>query len=194
MGVIDNHVLVLNRSWVPVAVTTVQSAVVKVFSGGAKFLDENYQLHTADEWMKLPVLEGKPALHSPSCQMKTPEVIMLLKYDEVPKRSLTFSRYKVFKRDRYTCQYCGDQPGVKDLTIDHVVPRAAGGTTNWENCVTACEECNRKKADAHPIPKGMKLKTVPHKPRWRLALVVGVKRHPESWVPFLPKELAASSS
>ena len=64
----------------------------------------------------------------------------------------------MFKRDHYTCQYCGVQPGGEELTIDHVVPRSQGGTSTWENCVLACVTCNKRKADRTPQQAGLKLR------------------------------------
>ena len=64
-----------------------------------------------------------------------PEVVTLTEFDRLPSAAVTFSRRNVFKRDRFTCQYCGKQPGGDELTIDHVVPRAQGGESSWTNCV-----------------------------------------------------------
>ena len=77
-------------------------------------------------------------------------MITLTEYDRVPANAVTFSRRNIYKRDRYTCQYCGVQPGSEELTIDHVLPRSRGGTSTWENCVLACLECNKRKADRTP--------------------------------------------
>lgn len=85
-----------------------------------------------------------------SYRVRVPEVIVLTSYDRLPSNAVTFSRRNIFKRDRFTCQYCGKQPGSEELTIDHVLPRAQGGTSTWENCVLACIECNAKKADRTP--------------------------------------------
>ncbi len=80
---------------------------------------------------------------------------------------MTFSRRNVAKRDHYTCQYCGAQPGAEGITIDHVVPRSQGGTSSWTNCVAACETCNAKKSDRTPDRAGMKLRRRPFRPEWK---------------------------
>jgi 5-methylcytosine-specific restriction endonuclease McrA len=80
---------------------------------------------------------------------------------------VTFSRRNLFKRDRFTCQYCGEQPGTEELTIDHVLPRSRGGVSTWENCVLACIECNHRKANMTPAEAGMPLKKDPARPNWR---------------------------
>ncbi|MGO8753162.1 MAG: HNH endonuclease [Thermoguttaceae bacterium] len=79
-------------------------------------------------------------------------------YDRTPEATVTFSRRNVFKRDHFTCQYCGSQPGTEELTVDHVIPRAQGGVSSWTNCVLACVACNKRKADRTPEQAGMKLR------------------------------------
>ena len=83
-------------------------------------------------------------------RLRVPEVITLTGYDRLPTRAVTFSRRNIFKRDRFQCQYCGVNPGGEELTIDHVVPRAQGGVSSWTNCVLACIDCNKRKADRTP--------------------------------------------
>jgi 5-methylcytosine-specific restriction endonuclease McrA len=95
-----------------------------------------------------------------------PEVITLTEYDRLPAALVTFSRRNIFKRDHYTCQYCGKQPGAEELTVDHVIPRARGGQSRWDNCVLACVECNKRKADRTPEQAKMRLKREPVQPIW----------------------------
>jgi 5-methylcytosine-specific restriction endonuclease McrA len=85
----------------------------------------------------------------------------------MPTSAVTFSRRNIYKRDRYTCQYCGIQPGSEELTIDHVSPRSQGGLSTWENCVLACVSCNKRKADRTPEQARMPLKKPPARPAWR---------------------------
>src|SRR5690606_34575218 len=95
----------------------------------------DFRQYTWDDWTRLRPNENEPVIRTNSFQLRVPEVITLTTYDRVPTNSVTFSRRNVFKRDRFTCQYCGSQPGSSELTIDHVVPRAQGGTSSWDNCV-----------------------------------------------------------
>ncbi|MEP3422800.1 MAG: HNH endonuclease [Erythrobacter sp.] len=95
-------------------------------------------------------------VHSPSLDMKIPSVIALRQYvkqSEFP----AFTRFNVFLRDRFQCQYCGNE---ESLTFDHVIPRRLGGKTTWENIVTACSPCNMKKGGRTPkqahMPVSMK--------------------------------------
>jgi 5-methylcytosine-specific restriction endonuclease McrA len=90
------------------------------------------------------VAEYDQEVHSPSTTMRLPSVIALRDYIRPPSR-VAFTRFNVFLRDRFKCQYCGNRHRVSDLTFDHVVPRAAGGVTCWSNIVAACSPCNTKK-------------------------------------------------
>ncbi len=85
-------------------------------------------------------------IKSPSFEMFIPSVVSLKDYVK-PARHPAFTRFNVFLRDRFTCQYCGSKD---DLTLDHVLPRSKGGRTTWENVVTACAPCNLRKSDRLP--------------------------------------------
>ena len=88
---------------------------------------------------------------SPSFEMFIPSVVSLKDYVR-PARHPAFTRFNVFLRDRFQCQYCGCKD---DLTFDHVIPRSKGGRTTWENVVTACAPCNLRKSDR--LPKEIKM-------------------------------------
>ena len=90
------------------------------------------------------VAEYDEVARSPSIQMKLPSVIALREYVRPPNR-VAFTRFNVFLRDYFVCQYCAIQHRPNDLTFDHVLPRAAGGVTSWENIATACSPCNMRK-------------------------------------------------
>ena len=114
-----------------------------------------------------------------------PEVILLARYGKVPGRHLVFSRRNLFKRDRYTCQYCGKQPGRDELTIDHVLPRSRGGSSTWLNCVLACLACNTRKGNRTPADAGMRLRGTPTEPRWSAQMVLGSVGRKASWERFM---------
>ena len=97
---------------------------------------------------------------SPSFSMKLPSVIALKSYIR-PQTNPNFTRFNVFLRDKFTCQYCGDK---KDLTFDHLVPKSKGGITDWENVVTACSTCNVRKGGGSYKSSGMTLNTKPFRP------------------------------
>ena len=93
------------------------------------------------------VAEYDREVASPSTRIRLPSVVALRTFQRRAKL-VAFTRYNVFLRDRFTCQYCGTPKPAWALTFDHVVPRARGGVTCWENIVTACEPCNLAKGDS----------------------------------------------
>lgn len=95
------------------------------------------------------VSEYDQRIHSPSFEMRLPSVISLKEFIPL-SRQPAFTRFNVFLRDRFTCQYCGKPNPSHELTFDHVVPRAKGGRTSWENVVAACQMCNLLKGDKLP--------------------------------------------
>jgi 5-methylcytosine-specific restriction endonuclease McrA len=92
------------------------------------------------------VAEYDTWVHSPSTRIRLPSVIALKRYERRARR-VAFTRFNVFLRDRFTCQYCGQVFASQALTFDHVIPRARGGTTCWSNVVAACGPCNGRKGD-----------------------------------------------
>ncbi len=93
-------------------------------------------------------------IRSPSWEMRLPSVISLKQYVSLSRRP-AFTRFNVFLRDRFTCQYCGDTFQAEALTFDHVIPRSLGGRTVWNNVVAACEPCNLLKANRLPQESGV---------------------------------------
>jgi 5-methylcytosine-specific restriction endonuclease McrA len=102
-------------------------------------------------------------VRSPSFEMKLPSVISLKEFIPTARRP-AFTRFNVFLRDRFTCQYCGEDFPSHDLTFDHVVPRSRGGRTVWENVVTACSSCNLLKGNRLPRESGMYPRHFPCQP------------------------------
>ena len=94
-------------------------------------------------------------IRSPSFNMKLPSVIALKNFFR-PQSNPNFTRFNVFLRDKFLCQYCGSG---NELTFDHLLPRSRGGTTNWDNVVTACSSCNVKKGGRLLLYSGMTLKS-----------------------------------
>ena len=92
------------------------------------------------------VSEYDRTVRSPTHEMKLPSVLALKEYVHSMRRP-AFTRFNLFLRDGFACQYCGDKFKVQELTFDHVMPRSKGGRTSWENIVTACQECNTAKGD-----------------------------------------------
>jgi len=124
-------------------------------------------------------------VHSPSTVIRIPSVIVLRDYVK-PQKRVAFTRFNLFLRDEFSCQYCGSKG---DLTFDHVVPRARGGVTSWENVVAACSTCNLHKGSRSLRKAGMSLRKPPGAPGAEQLRNMGRKFPPnhlhESWVDFL---------
>lgn len=95
------------------------------------------------------VSEYDRVVRSPNWEMKLPSVLALKQYIPMA-RTPAFTRFNVFLRDRWQCQYCADTFKTQDLTFDHVIPRSRGGRTVWDNIVAACQTCNIRKGQALP--------------------------------------------
>ncbi|HMO14960.1 MAG TPA: HNH endonuclease [Pirellulaceae bacterium] len=166
-NVLNRHALVLNRSWQAINVITVARSLAMVYSNAARVVHPHtFQLMDWDDWSRLEPSGDEPFVQAVTQRFCVPEVVALNQFDLVPISSVTFSRRNIFKRDRFTCQYCGRQPDGDELTIDHVVPRSQGGPSTWENCVLACMTCNNVKADRTPQQARMKLRKQPVRPKW----------------------------
>tara|TARA_E500000178_G_C16722605_1_gene617864 strand:+ start:88 stop:645 length:558 start_codon:yes stop_codon:yes gene_type:complete len=109
------------------------------------------------------VSEYNQIVRSPSSEFKLPSVISLRDYIPLPSKA-AFTRFNVFLRDRFTCQYCLDVLKAEELTFDHVIPKSRGGKTEWENVVTSCRVCNTKKGNQTLKNFGIKIKTLPTVP------------------------------
>jgi len=109
------------------------------------------------------ISEYDRAVHSPSLEMKLPSVIALKRYVPV-NRNPAFTRFNVFLRDCFSCQYCGGPFPSEVLTFDHIIPRSRGGRTVWDNVVTACGPCNLKKGHGSLKKAGMQLMRRPDRP------------------------------
>ncbi len=145
---------------------------------------------TLDLQDRVDVLEyyESVAVRTPSTEFPVPAVIRLRQYLRFVRFSIAFSRKNVFLRDNFQCQYCASHPAVRQLTIDHVLPRSRGGGTDWENIVTACGPCNRRKGNRTPREARMPLLREPMRPR-TLPDQHGVQRAgeiPEEWRDYLP--------
>ncbi len=183
---IDSKVLVLNRSFLPIHVTTVKRAFCLVYLGVAKFVDDQYKMFDYESWADLRLNENDESIGLVGRTIKVPRVILLQVYDRIPKKQIRFSRFNVFSRDRNTCQYCNKTFARVDLNLDHVIPRSKGGLTTWENIVCSCVECNRKKGGRSPEQARMKLVRQPKKPHWTECLNLSMKnRFYKEWKPFL---------
>jgi 5-methylcytosine-specific restriction endonuclease McrA len=182
-------VLVLNKRWHALTTMTVKEAIGLVAKGAAKIIDPTdfsaVDLVTWNDVSRAKVkLEGD-VIRSQHLTLVPPEVIVLTSYEGIGQRSVVFSRRNLFKRDKYTCMYCGVQPGPEELTIDHVMPKSRGGGSTWENCVLACVECNKRKANRTPAEAGMTIRKAPKKPSWKSLSQLNPRDRKQSWSQFL---------
>jgi 5-methylcytosine-specific restriction endonuclease McrA len=179
-------VLVLNRAYFPVHVTSVRRAFCLLYAGLARAINSRYETFDFTSWSQLSVHSGDEAVGVVGRMIRVPRVIVLVAYDRVPRRNVRFSRHNIFVRDRNTCQYCGRALPRSELNLDHVVPRSRGGATTWENIVCSCLPCNKRKGGGLPDEVGMRLITLPSRPRWSPEYAFSLRRpvH-EEWLPFL---------
>jgi len=185
-SVLSQPTLVLNESWIAIHTVPVKHALRLLFTGAAKAIQpETYEVHEFETWADLAVLHGEPCIRTVALRIKVPEVIVLTRYNGLPDPSAVFTRRNLFRRDHNTCQYCGSRPGTSELSIDHVLPRSRGGKSSWQNCVLACMDCNRRKANRLPDEAGLKLSRPPIKPRWSPLIEIPVARVRQSWERFV---------
>jgi 5-methylcytosine-specific restriction endonuclease McrA len=188
-----DQALVLNRNWTPVSTTTVRRALVLLCRSTAQAIcPTTYEVFDLDAWIARSLerqvqLERDRVLRTPSFDVEKPEVILLRAYAGIPRREVSFSRRNLYRRDGYSCQYCGRRRPPDELSIDHVLPRSRGGKTTWDNCVLACVRCNTKKANKTLRESGFTLSRAPAKPTWSPLLDQVPHAHPVSWRKFLDR-------
>jgi len=144
-----HNCLVLNKSFAPVETITWQEAFKKIFNGQAyavQFYDDEIVRTPNDEFLK-------------------PAIIVCTEYNGFPSRVPVYSKRLVCQRDEWTCMYCGIPVSQDTYSIDHILPRAQGGRSTFDNTVCACKPCNSKKADKTPKQARMKLRCSPKTPK-----------------------------
>ena len=158
-----------------------------LFGGAAHALDEEGETHDFRRWLMLPVRDeddGIPMVHG---SLRVPRVLHLLRYDHSPRMIVRLTRRNLMLRDDHQCQYCGDPFPTSELTFDHVIPVAHGGRKDWENIVSCCVTCNRRKGGRTPAEAGMHLKRMPRRPQSvpAIRITIGLRNAPESWRDYL---------
>lgn len=185
-AVLNTKVLVLNRSFSPIHITSVRRAFSLLYQGVAQAVSEQYQTFDFDSWSALSVSVHDDSVGMVDRVIRVPRVILLVAYDRVPRRQVRFSRFNIYGRDRNTCQYCAHRFSRSDLNIDHVIPRSRGGLSTWDNVVCSCLNCNRRKGGRTPEEARMKLLQVPRRPEWTPFMLetFSMRRYRE-WLPYL---------
>jgi 5-methylcytosine-specific restriction endonuclease McrA len=163
----DCHVLLLNQNYTPLNVLKLRRAILLLLAGKAEFMEN-----------------GRGEVRSLSLSLPLPSVIRLRYFIKRPYFPPKLTKLEVFNRDRYMCQYCGKE-GQK-LTLDHVIPRYRGGRHTWDNVVSACDACNRRKAGRTPAEAGMKLIHEPRAPQGSYFIIsYRILRHHAEWHRYL---------
>lgn len=126
-------------------------------------------------------------VRSSTIVIKIPAVVRLLRAFRKHKKAVKFSRVNIYGRDNWKCQYCGAKKISGELTYDHVIPRAHGGKTTWDNIVTCCVDCNSRKGGRTPTQAGMKLLSTPVRPVTVPVFTIQIPRKnaPDAWRDYL---------
>jgi len=171
---LDGSVLVLNRHYMAVHVTTVRRAFGMLYGGVAEVIsheDDQYHSYDFETWQEVSEFRARYErdrhdwVRCVRFELAVPRIIRLLFYDRLPKQVVKFNRRNIYARDHNRCQYCGKRFSTAELSLDHVVPRSMGGKTTWDNIVCACVACNVRKGGRIPREAGMKLIADPVRPR-----------------------------
>jgi len=185
-SVLNTKVLVLNRSYLPVHITSVKRAFSLLYQGVARAVNEQYRTFDFDSWADLSVSVQDDSVGMVDRVIRVPRVILLIAYDRLPRRQVRFSRFNIYGRDRNTCQYCGEKFLRSELNLDHVIPRSQGGASRWENFVCSCLACNRRKGGRTPAQAGMYLLRPPRRPEWTPFMLESFSpRRYKEWAPFV---------
>lgn len=192
---LSSHVLVLNRNYAAVRVTSVKRAFTLLFKGLAEIVsveDEGYYSYDFDSWREVSEFRAQyePDSHDwircVKFDLVVPRIVRLLFYDRLPRTAVKFNRRNLYARDRNRCQYCGKKFPTTELSLDHVQPRSRGGQMEWTNIVCACVSCNARKGGRSPAEAGMKLIKKPVRPKRSpvIALRLSSEKY-SSWKHFL---------
>ena len=185
-----NIVLVLNKNWQAIAITTPAGAYAQMATDAATGLDvhgEEWMIPVRwGDWQDLPVREEDFSIGIASGRMRVPTVIVLCRYAKVPMHQPRLCSRNIWLRDGGVCQYTGKTLQPNEGNIDHVLPQSRGGPTSWENCVLSSRVVNNKKADRTPKEAGLKLVKPPSQPR-SVPITQTLKNvyDIDDWKPFL---------
>lgn len=184
---LSTPVLVLNRQFQPVQITRARRAFVLLFGGSAHAVDRDGETYDFDLWRLTPPSNDDDTIPIVGGSLRIPRVLHLQRYDRLPKNHVRLTRRNLLLRDENRCQYCARTPPLRDLNIDHVMPRSRGGPDTWENLVVACRRCNLVKGRRTPDEARMRLLRVPKQPYWPLSLQIAMRvgQLYKEWEPFL---------
>ena len=175
---LNSDVLVLNSGFTPIRITSVKEAICLLTSEKA-----------------VPVVEDDKYIHSPSISIRVPSVITIPSYNHFHKRRVALSKLNVIYRDDMTCQYCGKRFSIRNLTVDHIIPRSRWeqitgkrlqeGFTSWLNMICACKWCNNRKGNKLLNEINWSPLRKPYEPEYMPYLIISFdKAQKRGWLPF----------
>lgn len=173
-GGLGCSVLVLNRLYMAIRVVSARRAFSLLCRNLAEVVsveNDAYFSYNIDSWLEVSQLKAQyerdthDFVRTVRCEIAVPRIIRLLGYDRLPRQDVKLNRRNIYARDQSTCQYCRKRFATSELSLDHVVPRALGGKTTWDNLVCSCVYCNARKGGRTPAQAGMHLVRPPHKPK-----------------------------
>jgi hypothetical protein len=186
-------VLVLNKSWQAINVKTPLDALSMMFCDAATGLlvqgeDQMFPLKW-EEWIKIPHNENEEYVYTQRGAVLIPKIIILAKFNEVPRKRPKFTTKNLWDRDEGRCQYTGRKLTPNEGNIDHVIPKSRGGKSTWTNCVLCHKDVNSLKADRTPAEAGLKLLKTPKEPASMPTIMyIDNKYEVPEWRPFLYRD------
>lgn len=188
-------VLVLNKHYMALRVINVRKALSMLYREHAEVIDYEdgvFSNHNFNSWQELSdykrnfQLQDNDWISAVNFYIAVPRIIRLLFYDRLPNQQVKLNRRNIFARDKNKCQYCGKKFPTSELSLDHILPKSAGGLSTWENLVCSCTKCNSKKGGRTPHQSNMHLITKPEKPKRNPFIHIHLSENRyESWKQFL---------
>jgi hypothetical protein len=200
-NVLADTVLVLNKGYSPIAITSVKRAIHKIVNERAEIItveDGAYCNYDFTSWAEVSELKREfeeLGIHEEligfgaSFTFVVPRVIRMLYYEKIPPCNVKLNRRNIYARDKNICQYCGKRFSTKDLSVDHVIPKSKGGRNIWTNLVCSCITCNARKANKTLERAGLKLIRKPYAPKANPAITIKIGHDKyASWKHFLSEQ------
>ena len=191
---LNSNVLVLNRLYVAIRVINARRAFSLLCRDLAEVIsveDGRYSGYDFDSWTELSAYrdlftEDYDWVRTVRLQIAVPKIIRLFGYDRLPRQAVKLNRRNIYARDLSHCQYCGKRFSTQELSLDHIVPRAMGGKSTWQNMVCCCVHCNTRKGGRTPVQAHMTLIRKPVRPKRNPAINLRLGQDKYScWQAFL---------
>ena len=171
---LNANVLMLNRHYAAIRIIPARRAFSLLYRNLAEVVsieNDQYLSYDFDSWREVSEFRSKYQrddhdwVRCVRFEIAVPWIVRLMFYDRLPRQRVKFNRRNIYARDRNRCQYCGGRFPLPELSLDHVTPRSLGGKATWDNVVCCCVACNVRKGGRTPKQAGLKLITIPVKPK-----------------------------